>query len=382
MSQKLIVILSFFIIFSCSKSNDVNKIIPKPITKGNSYSLNLGLPELEIPEVNPMTKSKISLGDKLFNDTRFSLTKQVSCSTCHDLKKGLTDNLKVSKGINDLTGTRNAPTIINAAFNTTQFWDGRSPDLEDQATHPFVNPVEMGLIDHAPILEIVRNDPEYNKAFREVFSKSGDQIEITHVVQAIAAFERSLIAGNSRFDRWYFKGDKILSEKEIEGFKTFVGNGRCISCHVIEESTALFMDNRFHNVGVGINKLSSQDITRLTEEFMTAKLKRAEVDIKVLKEAKSSELGRFAVTRNLSEMGAFKTPTLRNIGLTAPYMHDGSLATLEEVVEHYNRGGASADDEKITDLLSGGIKPLNLSQEEKENLVAFMKSLTSQRFEQ
>ncbi len=134
---------------------------------GQEKSTPLGLPPVPIPEDNPQTPEKIALGEKLFNDERFSTTGEVSCATCHDPEKAFTDSpLKVSEGIDKLTGTRNAPTVVNAAYFTTQFWDGRSPSLEDQALHPFVNPVEMGLADHEPILEIVRTDPEYVEGVR------------------------------------------------------------------------------------------------------------------------------------------------------------------------------------------------------------------------
>jgi cytochrome c peroxidase len=343
---------------------------------------NLGLPALTVPPDNPITRDKVVLGEKLFLDERFSTTGKVSCSTCHLPEKGFTDSpLKVSEGIDKLTGTRNAPTVINAAYNTTQFWDGRSPDLEDQALHPFVNPVEMGLANHDPILKIVRTDPEYVRQFRKAFDVSPSEITIRHVVKAIATFERVILSANSRFDRWYFKGEDILSDKEKKGFEIFALKGRCVDCHVIEYTTALFTDGKFHNIGVGINRVSEEDITRLSAEFLKAQYTRTDVDLKVLGDPKASELGRFAVTRNISEVGAFRTPTLRNIALTAPYMHDGSLKTLEEVIDHYNRGGASSDTEKINPYLSGGIKPLELTDTEKAALVAFMKTLTGKQFE-
>ncbi len=342
----------------------------------------LGLPALVVPADNPITKEKVLLGEKLFRDERFSSTGKVACVTCHLPEKGFTDSpLKVSEGIDKLTGTRNAPTAINAAYNTSQFWDGRSPDLEDQALHPFVNPVEMGLANHDPILKIVRTDPEYVKQFRKVFGVEPSGITIRHVVKAIATFERVIISANSRFDRWHFKGENTLSDKEILGFDIFLNKGRCVSCHVVEHTTALFTDGKFHNVGTGINRVANDDIARLSSEFLKAKYSSTDVDLKVLGDPKASELGRFAVTRNISEVGAFKTPTLRDITLTAPYMHDGSLKTLEEVVDHYNRGGASSDKEKITHHLSGGIRPLDLTDDEKAALVAFMKTLTGRQFE-
>ena len=380
MIKRFSILLLVFII-GCSALQTVHK--PQSVSQSKTtYDSQLGLPVLDVPFNNPITKEKVALGEKLFNDMRFSSTGKISCATCHSADKAFTDSpLRVSKGINDLTGTRNAPTIINAAFNQTQFWDGRSPDLEDQSLHPFVNPVEMGLKNHEPIMKIIRSDKEYIQAFRRVFKKSVEKVTMNEVTKAIAAFERIQISANSRFDRWYFKGEPTLNKNEIKGFEVFIGNGRCVSCHVIEHTTALFTDHKFHNVGVGINKIDQKDIDRLAGEFMTAKYKKEEVDVKVLADAKTSELGRFAITRDLTEVGAFKTPTLRNIALTAPYMHDGSLATLDEVVDHYNRGGASSDEEKINDFLSGGMRQLDLSDEEKNNLVAFLEALTSNEFE-
>lgn len=337
----------------------------------------LGLPALQIPADNPITKEKVKLGDRLFNDKRFSSTGKVSCSTCHAPEKGFTDALRVPKGVNNLKGTRNSPTVFNAAFNELQFWDGRSPSLEDQAQHPFINPVEMGLANHDPILKVVREEPKYQAEFKQVFSVEPSKIELKHVLMAIAAFERTMIAGNSRFDHWYYNGEKTLNAQEIRGFQVYVGNGRCVSCHMIEQTSALFTDNKFHNIGVGINHLPQADIDRLATEFLRADYSKDTVDKKVLTDPKSSELGRFAVTRDITDMGAFKTSTLRNIALTGPYMHDGSLTTLDDVVEHYNRGGASSDSEKINPYLSGGIRPLKLKKREKDDLVAFMNTLTS-----
>ncbi|MBS1212754.1 MAG: cytochrome-c peroxidase [Proteobacteria bacterium] len=338
----------------------------------------LGLPKVPIPADNPQSSEKIRLGEKLFNDRRFSGDGSVSCATCHDPAKAFTDSpLPTSRGIAGQFGTRNAPTVINAAFLTTQFWDGRSPSLEDQAVHPFVNPIEMGLANHDPILKIVRTDPGYTKAFKEVFKKQGDEITLAEVTQAIASFERSVLAGDSPFDRYYFGGDaKAMSESAVRGLQAFLGQGRCVSCHVIEQNQALFTDNRFHNIGVGINVIQN-DVPRLAGEFLRAKNAGMNVDVVVLADPKTSELGRFAVTDRLDEVGAFKTPTLRNIALTAPYMHDGSLETLADVVEHYNNGGTRFPGAIVNPYLSGGIRPLNLSEVQKKDLAAFMEALTS-----
>ncbi|MCA9729542.1 MAG: cytochrome-c peroxidase, partial [Candidatus Eisenbacteria bacterium] len=278
----------------------------------------LGLPELSVPADNPQTPAKIALGNKLFHDKRFSTTGQVACANCHANDKAFTDGpLHVSEGINKLTGTRNAPTVVNAAYFRTQFWDGRSPSLEDQALHPFVNPVEMGLANHDPILAIVRTDPEYTAAFADVFGKSGDQITMDEVTKAIASFERTQIAGDSPFDRWFYGKDAAaLNDQQKRGYGVFINQGRCVSCHRIEQTQALFTDNRFHNIGVGINGIQ-QDIPTLAGQFLHAKATLAEVDVKVLGDKRTSELGRFAVTKGLDDLGSFKTPTLRNVAATA-----------------------------------------------------------------
>ncbi len=352
-----------------------------PSAQGGSAKDNdtpLGLPPIPIPQDNPQTPAKIALGDILFHDQRFSATGEVSCSTCHLVEKAFTDSpLKVSEGINKLTGTRNAPTVLNAVYMKKMFWDGRSPDLEDQALHPFLNPVEMGLTDHQPILEIVRTDPEYREAFAAVFDKSGEGITMKEVTQAIASFERAQVFGNTPFDRWYFGGDKsALTPAQVRGFDVFVNKGRCVSCHRVEQTQAIFTDNRFHNIGVGINDIQG-DVPGLARQFVKAEYTKSEVDIAVLTNPKTSELGRFAVTRSFDDLGSFKTPTLRNIALTAPYMHDGSVATLRDVVVHYNNGGVTVEDSPVNDFLSGGIRPLNLSDKQIDDLVAFMESLTS-----
>ncbi|HTP24949.1 MAG TPA: cytochrome c peroxidase [Anaeromyxobacteraceae bacterium] len=340
----------------------------------------LGLPPLVVPADNPQTPEKIALGKKLFEDKRFSTTGKVACANCHEADKAFTDRLKVSEGINKLTGTRNAPTVINAAYMKTMFWDGRSPSLEDQAQHPFVNPVEMGLKNHDPILKIVRSDPDYVKAFQQVFGKTGDAVTMKEVTQAIASFERTIISGDSPFDRYWLKGEvNALTAAQKRGFDLFVNKGRCVSCHVVEQTNALFTDNRFHNIGVGINDIQ-KDVPTIAGEFLKAKATLSEVDVKVLGDKRTSELGRFAVTREFDDMGSFKTPTLRNVAITAPYMHDGSLKTLKDVVVHYNNGGITKKGGHVNDFLSGGIRPLELTDHEVDDLVGFLESLTSPQY--
>ncbi len=336
---------------------------------------------MPIPEENPQTPEKVGLGELLFHDDRFSTTGDVSCATCHDAAKAFTDSpLTVSEGIEGKKGTRNAPTVVNAVYFTSQFWDGRSPSLEDQSLHPFVNPVEMGLEDHEPILEIVRSDPDYVEAFQNVFGVSADEIAMDHVTKAIAAFERTQVAGDSPFDRWYFAGEKgAMTAQQVRGFDIFINEGRCVSCHVVEQTQALFTDNRFHNIGVGINRIQG-DVAELAGEFLHAEATAAEVDVKVLTDPRTSEIGRFAITTTFDDVGAFKTPTLRNVAVTAPYMHDGSVATLRDAVVHYNNGGVTNEGDPVNDFLSGGMRPLNLTEEQIDDLVAFMEALTSPQF--
>jgi cytochrome c peroxidase len=206
---------------------------------------------------------------------------------------------------------------------------------------------------------------------------SGDDLTMDHVKKAIAAFERTLVSGDSEFDKYQYGGeDDALSAAGIRGLALFVNKGRCVSCHSIEQDHALFTDHKFHNIGVGINDVQA-DVGDMTAAFLRARSEGADVDKLVLADPKASELGRFAITTAINEIGAFKTPTLRNIAVTGPYMHDGSIATLREVVEHYNNGGKT----KVTDtenaFLSGGIRPLDLTEAEIDDLVVFMEALTS-----
>lgn len=339
----------------------------------------LGLPPPPVPADNPQTPEKVALGDRLFHDTRFSSTGDVSCATCHDPAKAFTDSpLKVSEGIHKAKGTRNAPTVLNAAYYDLQFWDGREPSLEKQSAQPFINPIEMGLTDHEPILALVRTDAEYGRLFEVAFGVSGAGVTMDHVEKAIAAFERTVIAGNSPFDRWRYGGDETaMDEPARRGFTVFMEQGRCVSCHTVSQTHALFTDSRFHNINIGFPRIQG-DVREMAAGFSEAKRRGTHVDVAVLSNSNTSDLGRFAVTDRWEEMGSFKTPTLRNIELTAPYMHDGSLATLEEVVDHYNNGGKlKPGDPEPAGFLSGGIRPLNLDEQQKRDLVAFMKALTS-----
>lgn len=334
----------------------------------------LGLPPVPVPADNPQTPEKIALGKRLFEDKRFSADGTVACASCHKPEHAFTDGLPVSEGIRKQKGTRNAPTVINAAYYTSQFWDGRRATLEEQSKDPFINPIEHGLKDHQPILDVIRKDPEYVEQFKKVFKVRPEDITMDHVAKAIASFERTVISGDSPFDRYLFGGDKTaMSESAIRGLEIFRKKGRCVDCHKIEQTSATFTDNEFHNLGVGFQRIEPK-LQKIIAEFRAAKAAGKPVDETVLTSAEASELGRFAVTGRITDLGRFKTPTLRNIAVTGPYMHDGSQKTLEEVVDFYDKGG-----EKNA-FLDGGIRPLNLTPQEKADLVEFLKHLTSPQF--
>ncbi len=334
----------------------------------------LGLPPVPVPADNPQTPEKIALGQRLFEDKRFSADGTVSCATCHDPARAFDDALPVSEGIGKQKGTRNAPTVINAAFYEVQFWDGRRPTLEEQAKDPFLNPVEHGLKDHQPILDVIRADPDYPAAFRAVFGVAPKAITIDHVVKAIASFERTVVAGDSPFDRYLYGGEKdAMSESAIRGLAIFRDKGRCQSCHAIEQTNAIFTNNQLHNLGVGFKRIEPR-LMEIVGALRTSVARGEAIDEKVLTGSDISELGHFVVTFRPSDIGRFKTSGLRNIAVTGPYMHDGSLKTLEEVIELYNKGG------EPNPMLDSGIRPLDLTENEKADLLAFLKALTSPQY--
>jgi len=326
----------------------------------------LGLPPLVIPLDNPQSAEKIALGKKIFNDPKFSQNGKISCASCHLQELAFTDGKKVAKGIHGLTGLRNAPTVVNAAFFETLFVDGRAKSLEDQSLQPMLNPIEHGLKNEQAILDIALQNPYYTQQIQQIFSVTASEINVTHIAKALASFERTLIAGNSKFDQYFFAQDRSqLSASAARGLLVFKRKGNCANCHEISWDNALFTDNRFYNIGIG-----SKAITPIENKLNSALRKSKKFPLTAVQQ---EALGRFNVTRIVSDIGKFKTPTLRNIELTAPYMHDGSIQTLEEVVEYYDKGG----DKNL--FLDPAIFPLHLSDQEKQDLVEFMKSLTSSK---
>ncbi len=340
------------------------------ISTGSAQAIT-GLPPLPIPADNPQTAEKIALGQKLFNDPRFSADGSISCASCHQASRAFTDGLPHARGIRAQTGKRNTPTVVNAAFYNSFFHDGRRASLEEQSLDPLTNPIEHGLTDNKQILPIIQRDFDYLKSFLTVFGVTAEQITVNHVAKAIASFERTLISGNTPFDLYFFKSKREqLNDSEARGLRIFRRKGNCANCHEISWDNALFTDNRFYNIGTGFKALN-KELPRLLASIKKSDTQRLEE----LSELKKSELGRFNVTGAIEDMGKFKTPTLRNIALTAPYMHDGSIKTLREVVEYYDKGGEK------NRFLDPAIFPLNLTEQEKEDLVAFMKKLTSPQYE-
>ncbi len=324
----------------------------------------LGLPPVPIPGDNPQSPEKVALGHALFDDKRLSADGKVSCSTCHQPGRAFTDGRIVAQGIQQRAGTRNTPTLINSAYLTSLFWDGRRKSLEEQAADPLVNPVEHALRNHGELLATVRTGAAYTAGFRAAFGVGPESIGIEHVVKALAAFERTLVLADSPFDRYRYGGDaSALSTAQLRGLGLFTGRARCATCHTLGNEYALLTDQEFHTIGIGQERLQPRLADRTTR---LVRLSRAERDRSILSDPLVAELGRFAVTLKPGDIGRFRTPSLRNVALTAPYMHDGSVPTLAEAVERelYYRG------------LEAG-RPLVLTPQEKADLVAFLQALTS-----
>ena len=288
------------------------------------------------PANNQTTPERAALGKMLFFDSRLSRDGRVSCASCHSPLYGWSDGLPTGVGIGGAVLGRASPTIVNVGFNSIQMWDGREPTLESQASGPMKTAAEMHT-DLSMVVAWLRETPGYVSAFAAAYPD--EPISMDTVTRALAAFERTVISNNSPFDQWVAGDAGAMNPQEIEGFKVFLDpdKGNCAVCH----SAPNFTDNGFHNLGLASFGLDDPDPGRYSQ-----------VPLRLMQ-------------------GAFKTPTLRDIALTAPYFHDGSATTLMEVIEHYEKGG------EVTSNLSPNMKPLSLTQADKEALVAFMQALTS-----
>lgn len=300
--------------------------------------------EVFFEDVKPPSPASVRLGRWLFYDTRLSSDNTIACATCHKPEYAFSEPTPVSTGVRGQKGGRKAPTFINKAVTLAPhfFWDGRAASLEDQVLGPVANPIEMGNT-HDAMIETLSRVQGYKPYFKEAFGT--DEVTKVRVAQAIADYERTRVSGNSPYDRWRFNREQdAVSAAAKRGHDLFFDTAGCVQCH----TGSSFSDSLFHNVGVGWDPK--------TKTF--------------------KDEGRFAVTKKPEDLGSFKTPVLRDVSKHAPYMHDGSIATLREVVELYNRGG-----NPNPNLTRGRIKPLNLKPEDIDALVAFLESLNGEGYQ-
>jgi cytochrome c peroxidase len=328
-----------------------------------------------IPKDNPQTPEKIALGEKLFFEGHLSKDGTVACATCHDPRLAFTDGRPVSVGIDNRVGQRNAPTVLNALYNQTQFWDGRAATLEQQAGLPIVNPVEMGQPSLDSVVARIAAIPEYRATFIRVFSRPPNGPDL---LRAIASYERSQVSFDSPFDRFMAGDSKAISASAKRGWVLFNTRGRCNLCHAFADTTTrptTFTDDTFHNIGVMIVRHNVVALSRQAEQEI-AKGDTIAIDQAAILTPMSA-LGRFLITRADSDIASFKTPDLRNVLVTAPYFHDGSAATLWDVIDHYNKGAGTQNP-----YLSTEIQPLALHETDIDDLVAMMSSLTSASYKE
>src|ERR1700757_4872526 len=322
----------------------------------------------EIPGDNPQSPDKIALGEKLFFEPRLSADGTVACASCHNPERAFTDGRPTSVGVQGRVGQRNAPTVLNALYNKKQFWDGRSETLEDQATMPLPNPIEMAKASLETAVATLRAIAEYKEEFEHVFGQ--DPTGLT-LVRAIAAYERTLLSFDSPFDHFIAGDPNAIDDAAKRGWVLFNAKAKCNRCHAsVNRDVTYFTDFEFHNIGIGILR---HNVTLLALEAMQ-EIQKGDLPAvdRAAIQSDFSVLGRFLVTREEADVASFKTPTLRNVLVTAPYFHDGSMETLWYAVDHYNKGDGLKDP-----WLDDDIEPLALTEDEIDDLVAFMASLTS-----
>ena len=350
---------------------------PGPLAQPRS-SKQIGLPadqtQAAIPADNPQTPEKVVLGEKLFFDGHLSADGTVACATCHDPAQAFTDGKPGSVGIHGRVGERNAPTVLNALYNKTQFWDGRAKTLEDQAALPIVNPIEMGQPSLDAAVARIAALGEYQEAFQRVFGRAPTAPDL---LRAIASYERTLVSFDSPFDR-FNAGDKTaVSDAVKRGWDLFNGRARCNFCHAVSETEpnlTNFTDDDFHNIGIGIIRHNVVALAVQAGKLINSG--DAEAIDRAALQTNMSVLGRFLITRKEADIASFKTPGLRNVMVTGPYFHDGSQETLWDVMDHYNKGAGLNNP-----YLDEDIQPLALSESEIDDVVEFLASLTSKPYE-
>jgi cytochrome c peroxidase len=341
----------------------------------NQVGLPAELSKSVLPRDGTVTPTVVALGEKLFFDGRLSGDGTVSCATCHNPARAFTDGRPVSIGINGRAGQRNAPTLLNALYNRSQFWDGRVNTLEQQAALPITNPFEMGSSSVGDAVARIASDRDYQARFIQAFGRDANERDL---VRAIAAYERTLVSFDSPFDH-FIAGDKgAISDSAKRGWELFNTKARCNLCHALTDKrrdVTVFTDNDFHNIGIGILRHRVRPLAQQAERDL-AQGRLQDIDAAAIA-GEMSVLGRFLITKKQSDIASFKTPDLRNVLVTAPYFHDGSQQTLWDVIDHYNKGAGLADP-----WLDEDIQPLALTDPEIDDLVAFLASLTSPQYKE
>ena len=310
---------------------------------------------MPVPEENPLTPEKIALGQRLFSERLLSRDRTLACVNCHDPQRAFTDSRPVAIGLRGQVGTRSAPTLVNRGYGRSQFWDGRAPSLEAQVLEPIVNPKELDLTIEEAVQRLART-PEYGDGFQAAFGRA---VNAQDLARALASYVRTILSGNSPLDRYMDGDQEALSGQARQGLGIFRGKGNCTTCHVGPTLT----DEQFHNTGVAwkrLRPLPSADARGSSE--------RGSGPASAEESGGLVDLGRFVITGKDADRGAFKTPTLREIARTAPYMHDGTFSTLEEVVDFYNRGGNK------NPFLDAELRPLGLNDNEKQALLVFLRA--------
>jgi len=328
-----------------------------------------------IPPGSPLTPAVVALGEKLFFDSRLSGDGTVACATCHDPARAFTDGRPVSIGIAGRAGQRNAPAILNALYNKTQFWDGRVNTLEEQAALPITNPFEMGAASVRDAIANIASDADYQRQFAQAFGRDVNERDL---LTAIATYERTLASFGSPFDRFIAGDQNAMTDAAKRGWESFNTKARCNLCHALTDNqrdVTVFTDNDFHNIGIGIIRHRVVPLAVQAEREL-AQGHLQDIDRAAI-ESETSVLGRFLITKKEADIASFKTPDLRNVLVTAPYFHDGSQQTLWDAVDHYNKGDGLANP-----WLDEDIQPLALTEPEIDDLVAFLASLTSPQYEE
>ncbi len=335
----------------------------------------LGLPTVAVPAYNQPNRLQIELGRKLFFDKRLSINNTVSCAVCHIPEQGFTNNeISTAVGVEGRFVLRNTPTLYNVAYQQHLFLDGREISLENQVWQPLTARNEMAAPAIGYVIKKIQQMKDYEGRFEAAFNERGP--DIATIGYALASYQRTLLSADSPFDRWFYaKQEDALSESAKRGFEVFSGKGGCAICHQVGANSALFVDHKFHNTGVGYDvSTRMHDPENRMKRVQLAPGIFTEVPIQLIREVSRvkdvNDLGLYRVTEDPNDRWKFRTQTLRNIALTAPYMHNGQFETLREVIDFYDQGGFP------NELLSPFVRPLDLSEQEKIDLEEFLRSLT------